>query len=334
MKLIIQIPCYNEENHLPGTLADLPDEIDGIDVIERLIIDDGSTDETERIAKKLGVEHTVRFATNRGLAAAFRVGIQRCVELGADIIVNTDGDNQYRGADIEKIVRPIIEGKADLVIGDRQTWSHPEFGLIKKILQRLGSRLISYFARTPIPDATSGFRAFKRDAALQLNILSDYTYTHETSIQAGLHNLKVESVPIKINPKTRASRLFSSTFSYIWNSGINILRIYTLYRPLKIFTLMALVNFILGTGLGVRFLYYYFIDEGGGHVQSLIMSAILFNLSFVLFVVGVMSDLIGFNRRLLEEMVMRMRRMQGQLTSDEKTSSVPTQLSSDQTQEN
>ncbi len=305
MKLIIQIPCLNEERSLPVTLAELPRRIEGVDCIEFLVIDDGSTDRTSEVARAHGVHHIVRFPTNRGLAAAFRVGVQACLDHGADIIVNTDADNQYQGADIEKLVRPIVEGRAEMVIGDRQIRHHAEFGPVKKWLQAFGSRVVSQLARTPVPDVTSGFRAFSRTAAMHLNVLSSYTYTHETIIQAGLHNLGILSVPISVNPKMRPSRLFSSIRSYLRRSGVTILRIYTLYKALKVFTILASVPFVIGVGLGIRFLYFYLTGQGAGHIQSLILCTVLLNLSFMLFVLGVLADLIGFNRRLLEDILFR-----------------------------
>ncbi len=307
MKLIIQIPCFNEEETLPATLADLPRAIPGIDEIEWLIVDDGSTDRTVEVAKAHGVRHIVGFTTNLGLASAFRAGLNTCIERGADIIVNTDADNQYAGADIAKLVQPIIEKKADIVIGDRQIWQHKEFSLPKKVLQKLGSRVVSSLAETEVPDVTSGFRAYNREAAHRVTVLSDYTYTHETIIQAHSKGLTIASVPIGVNPKTRDSRLFGSPLSYIRKSAPVILRIYTLYQPLKVFTLLAFIPFVCGLFLGVRFLVYKHLGEGDGHVQSLILAAILLNLSFVLMVLGILADLIGFNRKLIDEAVLLLR---------------------------
>ena len=308
MKLIIQIPCYNEEETLPQTLADLPKEIKGVEVIETLVIDDGSTDRTSEVAKNNGVNYVVRFSAHLGLAAAFRVGIQKALECGADIIVNTDADNQYRGDNIEKLVRPIIDGNADMVIGDRQIWQHKEFGVIKKLLQKLGSWVVGRLAGITVPDVASGFRAYSREAALHLNVLSNFTYTHETIIQAGLNNLKVLSVPVQVNPTVRPSRLFGSTFSYLYRSTATIMRIYTFYRPLKVFLTLALIPFVAGFGLGLRFLIYYLFSQGQGHLQSLVLCAVLLNLSFLLFVLGVLADLTAFNRRFLEETLYRSRK--------------------------
>ena len=308
MKLIIQIPCLNEENTLPQTLADLPKSIEGIDRIELLIIDDGSNDRTVEIAREFGAQHIVSFSSNRGLAAAFRAGLQKSLEEGADLIVNTDGDNQYNGADIKKLVRPILDHEADMVIGDRQISKHKEFSPLKKMLQRLGSWVIGSLAGTPVPDATSGFRAYSRQAALQMNILTQYTYTHETILQAGLLGLKITSVPIRVNAKTRKSRLFRSMSSYIRRSMATILRIYLKYKALKVFALLALMPFLAGSAIGARFFYYYVVGQGDGKVQSLILCAVLLNLSFVLFVLGVLADLIGFNRQLIEEVLVLERK--------------------------
>ena len=309
VKVIIQIPCLNEEQTLPQTLADLPRSIEGVSCVEWLVIDDGSTDRTSEVAREHGVDHIVRLPSNRGLAAAFRIGLQTALELDADIIVNTDADNQYAGADIERLVRPILDDQADIVIGDRQIASHSEFGWTKKRLQQLGSWVVSRLSQTQIPDVTSGFRAFRREAALRLNILGDFTYTQETLIQAGLSNLTLVSVPVKVNPKTRPSRLFRSTFSYVSRSAATIMRIYTLYRPLKVFLLMAAVLFMLGFALGLRFMIFWLSGQSSGHIQSLILCAILLNLSFLLFILGVVADLISFNRRILEEIVFRTRKL-------------------------
>jgi glycosyltransferase involved in cell wall biosynthesis len=309
MKLIIQIPCFNEEQTLPQALAELPQHIDGIDTIETLIIDDGSTDQTSEVAKRLGVNHVVRFPANRGLAAAFREGLATCVALDADVIVNTDADGQYRGEYIQNLVRPILDGGADMVIGERPIWTHQEFGIAKKILQKAGSRIVSQLARTPVPDVTSGFRAYSREAAERLNVLTDYTYTHETIIQAGVHGLRIASVPIEVNPQSRPSRLFRSVFGYLRASGTTILRIYTLYKALRVFLMLAIPPFIVGLALAIRFLVYYFAGEGGGKIQSLILCAVLLNLSFILCVIGVLADLIGFNRRLLEDVLLQVKRM-------------------------
>ena len=309
MKLIIQIPCFNEAATLPATLADLPRALPGVDRVEWLVVDDGSTDGTADVARAHGVDHIVRFPVNRGLATAFREGLRAALAHGADIVVNTDADNQYRAEGIPLLVAPILEGRADIVIGDRQIWRHAEFGFVKKMLQKLGSWVIGRLAGTPVPDATSGFRALSREAALRLNVLTDYTYTQETIIQAGQHHLGIVSVPIAVNRATRPSRLFRSIPFYIRRSLATMVRIYTLYRALRVFTLLALVPFVLGMALGIRYLVYYFISGSlSGHIQSLIFSAVLLNLSFLLFVLGLLADLIGFNRRLIEEILVHTRR--------------------------
>ena len=308
MKLIIQIPCLNEETTLPATLADLPREVPGIGEVEWLIVDDGSTDRTAEVARENGVDHVVSFSKNRGLAAAFRAGLQASLQHGADVIVHTDADNQYSANSIPDLVRPVIEDDADMVVGDRQIWGHEEFGFIKKCLQKLGSRVVSHMSGLDVPDVTSGFRAYSREAAMTLNVLSRYTYTHETVIQGGLHNLNVVSVPVEVNRKTRPSRLFRSIPAYLRDSGLTIARAYTMYKAFKVFVIAALVPFVLGFGLGVRFLYYYFTGNGSGHIQSLIFAAVLLNLSFVLFVIGVLAELIGCNRRLLEDVLIRVKK--------------------------
>ena len=311
MKLIIQIPCFNEEKTLPGTLDDLPREVPGVDTVEWLIIDDGSTDRTVEVAKEKGVDHIVSFSRNRGLAAAFRAGLQASLERGADVIVHTDADNQYCAGNIKDLVRPVIEENADMAIGDRQIWKHQEFGIVKKCLQKLGSMVVSQFSGISVPDAASGFRAYSREAAITLNVLSRYTYTHETIIQSGLHNLKVVSVPVQVNPKTRPSRLFRSIPAYLRDSTLTIGRAYTMYRSFKVFSFLATILFLAGFGIGVRFLRYYLIGEGGGHVQSLILATVLLNLSFVLFAIGVLAELIGCNRRLIEDLLIRMKKSEG-----------------------
>jgi glycosyltransferase involved in cell wall biosynthesis len=329
MKVIIQIPCLNEEATLPETLADLPRELEGVDRVEWLIVDDGSTDRTAEVARELGVDHIVRFPANRGLAAAFRAGLRASVEHGADIIVNTDADNQYRGEDIAKLVAPIVGGWADMVIGDRQIWKHPEFGFLKKCLQKFGSWCVSRLAGTDVADVTSGFRAITRDAALRMNILTEYTYTHESIIQAGQNHLSVVSVPIRVNPQVRPSRLFTSIPSYVRRSGATILRIYTVYRPLKVFSLLALAAFVPGLILGLRFIYFeYVVDKSGDYIQSLILCALLLNLSFIFFVLGALADLIGFNRRLLQELLWQARKLGQERQESEKSSSADTSSSS------
>lgn len=309
MKLIIQIPCFNEEETLPVTLRDLPRTITGIDTIEYLIINDGSTDNTVRIARENGVHHVVSFKQNRGLARGFMAGIDSCLRLGADIIVNTDADNQYCGADIEKLVRPILDNTADIVIGERPIDKTDHFSPLKKKLQRVGSSVVRIASGTRIPDAPSGFRAYSREAALQINVVNEYTYTLETIIQAGNNRMAITSVPIRTNPELRKSRLFASMTGYIKKSSVTIIRAFMMYRPLQFFCTIGSVLFIAGFALGVRFLYYFFTTTGEGHIQSLILAAVLLMLGFQTFIVGLQADVIAANRKILEDVQKRMREL-------------------------
>ena len=302
MKLIIQIPCFNEEESLPVTLAEVPKQIEGIDSIELLVIDDGSTDRTREVAKKHGVHHVVGFKANHGLAAAFMHGIQECLARGADIIVNTDADNQYCGADIAKLVEPIVEGRADIVIGARPIESIEHFSASKKLLQKLGSWVVKRISGTTVEDAPSGFRAFSRHAAVSLNVFNKYTYTLETIIQAGQKNLNVVSVPIRTNADLRPSRLVRSISSYIRKSIVVIVRIFVIYKPFRFFMLLGVMIFMVGVGIGVRFLYYFIRDNGAGHVQSLILAAVLLMMGFQTILLAFIADLLSVNRRLLEEL--------------------------------
>ena len=310
MKLIIQIPCYNEEKSLPETYADLPKNIEGIDKIETLIINDGSTDNTTQVAKQLGVDHIVSFKQNRGLAMAFSVGIEKCLELGANIIVNTDADNQYCGADIKKIVLPIINNKADVVIGDRETNKIKHFSWFKKRLQRSGSSLVRGLSNTDVPDTVSGFRAFSKEAALKINVLTDFSYTIENLIQLGHQKLKIISVPINTNGKLRESRLFKSVPSFIINQLATILRVYATYKALKVFTIIGIIIIIPGLGGFIRFLYFYFTDGGAGHIQSLILSTTLIIIGFLVFMFGIISDLISNNRKLIEKTLYKVKKLE------------------------
>ncbi|MCA9671496.1 MAG: glycosyltransferase family 2 protein [Myxococcales bacterium] len=312
MKLIIQIPCLNEEKTLPETIADLPRHIDGVDTIEYLIIDDGSVDRTSEIAREVGVHHVVRFPQNRGLARAFMAGIDACLRLGADIIVNTDADNQYSGADIPALVRPIVEHRADFVVGDRQIEAVDEFSETKKRLQRFGSWVVRLASNTRVPDTTSGFRAISREAALRMFVTSEFTYTLETIIQAGHANLAVDAVPIRTNPKTRDSRLFKSIPQYIRRSMATIVRIYTMYKPLKAFIYLASLLFLGGLVLGVRFLYFHLTSgpQGAGHIQSLILAAVLTIVAFIVLLSGLIADLVAANRKLLQDAIIRLRRLE------------------------
>ncbi len=309
MKLMIQIPCLNEENSLPVTIADLPKAIPGIDVIEYLIIDDGSTDRTVEVAREIGVHHIVSFRNNRGLASAFKAGIDACLRLGADIIVNTDADNQYCGEDIAKLVAPVLEKKADIVIGERPIADIEHFSLLKKKLQRVGSWAVRVASRSDVPDAPSGFRAYSRDAAMRINVISAYTYTLETIIQAGLNNMAVQSVPIRTNPMLRESRLFKSMYSYIRRSIGTIGRIFMMYKPMKTFLTIGLTLIGIGLILGVRYLIYQFLGQGDGHVQSLILATILFVVGTQSCFIGLLSDLIAGNRKILEDIQYRVKHL-------------------------
>ncbi len=307
MKLIIQIPCYNEEATLPPTLADLPRALPGVTAIETLIVDDGSRDRTVEVARALGVDHIVRHKRNRGLAAAFQSGLEAAVAAGADIIVNTDADNQYCGADIGKLVAPILAGQADIVVGDRGVAALEQFSPLKRRLQTLGSAVVQRAAGIPIPDATSGFRAFSREAALRLTVLSEYTYTLETLIQAGARGMAVNFVPIRTNPQTRKSRLIRNIPSFLVLQAVTIVRFYTMYRPLRVF--MTAGGILVGAALilGLRFLYFYSLGRGAGHVQSLILAAILAIVGFQVGLIGLIADAVSMNRKMMEEVVWRER---------------------------
>lgn len=310
MKLIVQIPCYNEEQTLPETVADIPRQIDGVDTIEILVIDDGSRDRTVEVARELGVEHIVRNKRNMGLARTFRKGLDACLVRGADIIVNTDGDNQYAGADIPKLVRPILEGRADMVIGDRETSKIPHFSAVKKLLQYLGSGVVRKLAGIWVPDTVSGFRAFSREAAIRINVVSSFSYTIETVIQAGKRHLTVHSVPIRTNPKTRDSRLFKSIPHFIQNSLGTMVRMYAMYQPLRVFFFLGAALTLIGALPILRFLVFFFAGTGDGHIQSLLLGSVLVILGAITFMIGLVADLISFNRQLLEMTLERVRRLE------------------------
>jgi len=307
MKLFIQIPCYNEAETLPIALADLPRQLDGIDEIKWLIIDDGSTDGTAEIAKQHGVDYVIRHNQNMGLAQGFMTGLEACLEHGADIIINTDADNQYSAASIPDLIQPILQGEADLVIGARPIEEIKEFSPLKKMFQKLGSWVVRVASNTDIPDAPSGFRAISRDLAYQVNVFSDYTYTLETIIQAGQKKFAVNWVPVKTNAWLRPSRLVTSIRSYIQRSIFTIVRIFAVYRPFVFFMSIASVFLMLGILLGSRFLWFYFTGDGEGHIQSLIFTAILIGIGAQVAIMAFVGDLMNVNRQLLEEIQYRMR---------------------------
>lgn len=310
MKLIVQIPCHNEEKTLPQTVRDIPRQIEKIEQVEILVIDDGSNDKTVEIAKEIGVDHIVKNIRNKGLARTFLAGLDASLRLGADIIVNTDGDNQYKGQDIPKLIAPILKGEADIVIGDRQTDKIPHFSSTKKKLQKFGSFVVRILSNTDVPDAVSGFRAFSRDAAMQMNIVSAFSYTIETIIQAGKKNLVVTNVPVRTNPKTRESRLFQSIPKFLEHSLTTMIRTYAMYKPLRLFFYIGCLCVLGGLIPSIRFLFYYFMGQGSGHIQSLILAAILFIIGFQVFMIGLVADVISFNRKLIEETLLRVRRME------------------------
>lgn len=309
-KLIIQIPCFNEAETLAITLAALPRSVPGFDSVEWLVIDDGSQDDTVRIARENGVDHVVSHVCNQGLARTFMTGLEACLRLGADVIVNTDADNQYNADDIPALVRPIIEKRAEMVIGARPIESIKHFSLSKKLLQKCGSWVVRLASGTDIPDAPSGFRAMSRAAAMRLNVFNEYTYTLETIIQAGQKGMAVTSVPVRTNEDLRPSRLVKSIPSYIQRSILTIIRIFMTYKPFRFFAVPGAVSFSLGMLLGLRFIFFYFTGEGGGHIQSVILSALLLGAGFFLIVIGLVVDLISVNRKLLEKLDWRMQKME------------------------
>ena len=308
MKLIIQIPCLNEAETLEIALNDLPKHIDGIDEIEYLIINDGSVDNTVEVARNWGVHYIVSFKRNKGLAKGFMAGIDACLKHGADIIVNTDADNQYCGEDIEKLVRPILDGKADIVIGERPIDETEYFSPLKKKLQHFGSYIVRKASKTDIPDAPSGFRAFSREAAMHINVMNNYTYTLETIVQAGRSSWAITSVPVRTNGELRKSRLFHSMWAYVKRSLITIIRAYMMYRPLTFFSVLGLIPFTGGFLIGLRFLIYWLKGSGSGHIQSLIFASTLMLLGFMTFIVGLQADVIANNRKILEDIQYRIRK--------------------------
>lgn len=311
MKLIIQIPCYNEAETLPATIQALPKTLPGVDCIETLVIDDGSSDQTSQTAKELGVNHVLSLPHHVGLAVGFRQGLEACLKQGADLIVNTDADNQYQADDIGRLVEPILAGRAQLVIGDRGVATLQTFSPLKRLLQRLGSWVVAQAAGMKVSDATSGFRALTRDMALRTLVLSQYSYTLETIIQAGAYQIPVEFVPVRTNPQSRPSRLMRSTIHYLRQSIPTIMRAYTMYQPLRVFTALGTLFIIIGLIPAVRFLYLrYFIGVGTGNIQSLILSAVLLIVGFQVYVLGFLADLIAFNRKILEDLTYRVKRLE------------------------
>jgi glycosyltransferase involved in cell wall biosynthesis len=312
-KLIIQVPCYNEEATLPGTLAALPRSVKGVDLVEWLVIDDGSTDRTVEIARAAGVDHVVRLPRNQGLAKAFLAGLDASIRAGADVIVNTDADNQYDARDIPALITPIINGQAELVVGTRPIEEIAHFSFAKKLLQKAGSMVVRYASATSVPDAPSGFRAMSRDAAMKLSVFNEYTYTLETLIQAGQKGMAVASVPVRVNPPTRPSKLVRSTGRYVFRSAVTILRVFVTYRPFRFFATLGIFSFLLGMLAGLRFLYLFFTGSGTGHVQSVILSALLLGTGFLLILVGFLADLVSVNRKLLERVDYRLKRIESEL---------------------
>jgi glycosyltransferase involved in cell wall biosynthesis len=313
MKLIIQIPCLNEEATLPATLADLPREVTGFDTVEWLVIDDGSTDRTIEVARANGVDHIVRLTNNKGLAAGFQAGLDAALKLGADVIVNTDADNQYYGGDIPKLVAPILAGDADMVVGDREVQGIEHFSPLKKLLQRLGSWVVRQASDTDLPDTTSGFRAYNREAAMQMAVVSRFTYTLETIIQAGKLLVATDHVAIRTNPQTRESRLFPSMWAYVRRNTVSIFRIYAQYEPLRVFMSIAIVLFVGSLIPFTLFFINYVSGDGKGHVQSLILGAVLFNAAVVLAALGILGDLLHAQRMMSQRIFERVRRVELQL---------------------
>jgi glycosyltransferase involved in cell wall biosynthesis len=310
VKLIIQIPCFDEADQLPATLAELPRELPGMERVEWLVIDDGSRDATAEVARRHGVDHIIRLTNNKGLAIAFQAGLDASLKLGADVIVNTDADNQYHGGDIPKLIEPILAGEADMVIGDREVAKREDFSRLKKRLQHLGSTVVRRASGTGIPDTTSGFRAYNREAALQVQVVSKFTYTLETIIQAGKMLVAVDHLPVRTNPTARESRLFPSTWDYVRRNAAAIFRIYALYEPLRVFLIAAALVGIVAATIWARFLYFYFSGEGAGHLQSLILGAVLFIVAVQLAALGVVGDILAGSRVLQQRILERVRRVE------------------------
>ncbi len=316
MKLIVQIPAFNEEATIAQTLRDIPKKIEGITAVETLVIDDGSSDNTAAVARKAGATHVVQLKSHRGLSSAFLAGIDASLRLGADIIVNTDADNQYAGSDIPKLIAPIVRGTADVVVGDREVSKSPHMSAFKRLLQRIGSRTVGLASGLRVGDVTSGFRAFSREAAMQINVFNPFTYTLETIIQAGNRNLGVQSVPVRTNAPTRPSRLYQGIGTYLRKSVATIFRIYTIYKPLKTFFMIGAVLLLAGTVLGARFLWDFAHGDRGGHIQSLILAAVFLIVGFQTLLIGLVADLISVNRRLSEEVLVRLKRLDAPATAE------------------
>lgn len=331
MKVIIQICCYNEEDSLPETLKALPKKLDGINDIEVLIINDGSLDRTAKVAEEHGVDHIISFKKNQGLARSFMAGLNACLKFGADIIVNTDADNQYNAGDIPTLIQPILDGKADMVIGARPISRIKNFTFAKKILQKIGSWLVRRASRTTVGDAPSGFRAISQNSALKLNVFNNFTYTHETIIQAGQKNMVVVSVPVRVNEKgsQRPSRLFKSVPAYVARSLIAILRMVVVYRPFRFFLTLGLIFFLAGFIFGARYIYLWMTGEGGGHVQSVILAGVLIGVGFQMTLVAFIADLLGVNRKLLEEIQYRLRKQELKKEANKKKKGTDKKLFSD-----
>jgi len=334
MKLIVQIPAYNEEKTIAQTLRDIPRKIEGFASIETLVIDDGSIDDTASEARKAGANHVVQLKTHRGLSSAFVAGVDAALRLGADIIVNTDADNQYAGADIPKLVAPIVRGSAEVVIGDREVARSPHMSSFKRMLQRLGSWTVGLASGVRVADVTSGFRAFSREAAMQINVFNPFTYTLETIIQSGNRNLGVQCVTVRTNPPSRPSRLYHGVGSYLRKSIVTIFRIYALYKPLKTFFLIGLLLILTGTAIGARFLSHFLQGDRGGHVQSLILAAVFLIVGFQTMLIGLVADLISVNRRLSEEVLVRLRRMQAPASERRERPQQPKPKETEQPQSN
>ncbi len=313
MKLIIQIPCLNESETLPKTLADLPKHINGIDIIETLVIDDGSTDNTSDVARNHGVNHVIRLTKRKGLAHVFQVGLDASLKCGADIIVNTDADGQYKGEDIARLIQPILQGKADMVIGNRDIKNIQQFSWVKKRLQRLGSAVVRRLSGSKIQDVTTGFRAYNREAALRLNIISSYTYTIESIIQAEHKNLAIENITVQTNHVDRPSRLFKNIPEYIQQSIVTMIRVWAMYNPLRMFLNLGMISLCIGGLLIWRFLMFYWAGQGGGHIQSLIISAIFTIAGLQMLIMGLIADLIASNRRLIEDTLLRIKKIENKV---------------------